>query len=234
MVVINSASFGDEFSSTDVLKSLQDKLKESGSIDVDVDSSLIPILERTTGGGTTSLSGPEQDEVKNKAAEICGPSDQTCIEIKTQELAQQKLKEKETSNVNAANIIKGRRLTVKYTDETGQERTAVIPEGQKFALGAAAKADPGFDYEAATSPWKQVFSSVWGIIGTTLTTFLYVSSILITWITYTEYGNRALQIVVTVISALIPLSGFGLSFFGPMLAEYFRGERILRQKVPAA
>lgn len=230
MVVINSATFGDEFSNTDVLKSLQDKLTDSGAVDVNVDSSLIPLLDRTTGAGATSLTGPEQDDVKQQAAQICGPSDQTCLEIKTQELAQAKLKEKATSEVNAANIVKGRRLTVKYTDETG-EHTVIVPEGQKFALGEAAKPDPGFDYEAAMSPWKQFFSSIWGIIGTALMSFLYASSVIITWMTFSEFGNRILTIAMTAISVFIPLSGFGLSFVGAMAPSYFSGDQILRARI---
>jgi hypothetical protein len=227
MVVINSATFGDEYSSTDVLKTLQDKLSASGSIDVSVDSSLIPSV---TTGETVRLDGPEQEDVKNQAVDICGPSDQTCIEIKSQELAQQKLKEKESQTINSGNIIKGRRLTVKYKDETG-EHTVIIPEGQTFALGADAKPDPGFDYEAATSPWKQLFSSVWGIIGTALTTFLYASSIIITWMTFSEFGNRALTIAMTAVSVFIPLSGFGLSFIGAAAPSYFSGDKILRARI---
>ena len=230
MVVIKSATFGDEFSSTNVLKSLQDKLGESGAIDVEVDSSLIPFLDKST---TVKLDDQEKEDIKNQAAQICGPNDQTCLEIKSQELAQQRLKAKESETVNAANIIKGRRLTVKYTDETGQERTVVVPEGQKFALGEAAKADPGFDYEAAASPWKQLFSSVWAIIGTTLTTFLYVSSIIITWMTFSEFGNKILTIAMTAVSVFIPLSGFGLSFLGAAAPSYFRGDSELRARFSA-
>ena len=235
MVVIQSASFGDEYSSTNVLKSLQDKLAAgSGAIDLTVDSSIIPVLDKATGGGTIALSGPEQEEVKGKAEEVCGPSDQTCLELKTQEFARLKLKEKETTDINAANIIKGRRLTVTYTDASGQSRTAQIPEGQKFELGEKAGApDPGFDYAAAASPWKQMAGSIWAIIGTALTTFLYVSSIVITLTTFTEYGMRYVTIAMTAISALLPLSGFGLSFFAPAIMEFIRSNAILQAKLEA-
>lgn len=229
MVVIKSATFGDEYSNTNVLKTLQDKLSSSGGIDVTVDSSLIPFVSTSD---TVSLAGPEKEDIKNQAAQICGPNDQTCLEIKSQELARQKLKEKETETVNAASIVKGRRLTVNYTDETG-DHTVVVPEGQTFALGAAAKPDPGFDYEAAASPWKKMVSSVWGIIGTALTTFLYATSIIITWMTFSEFGNRVLTIGMTAVSVFIPLSGFGLSFLGAALPSYFGGDRILRARISA-
>ena len=231
MVVIKSATFGDEFSNTNVLKTLQDKLEESGSIKVPVDSSLIPVVTRTTGAGSVSLTTQEQADAKAQAAQICGPSDQTCLEIKTQELAQQKLKEKEQADITTANIVKGRRLTVTYTDASGKERTAIIPEGQTFALGAEANADPGFDYEAASSPWRSFGSNLWGIVGTTVTTFLYATSLVITWMTFSEFGNKVFTIIAMAIAVFIPLSGFGLSFFGAMFPEYFRGDRILRARI---
>jgi len=231
MVVINSATFGDEFSSTDVLKSLQDKLASSGSIKVPVDSSLIPVVTRTTGAGTVTLTNQEQTDIKDKAAEICGPSDQTCLEIKTQELAQQKLKEKETETIASANIVKGRRLTVTYTDENGKQQTAIIPEGQTFALGADAKPDPSFDYDAATSPWRQAISSVWGIVGTSVVAFLYATSLIITWMTFTELGNKIVRVIAMAVAVFLPMSGFGLSFAGAMFPEYFRGDRLLRARI---
>lgn len=231
MVVLKSATFGDEFSNTDVLKSLQEKVTESGSIDVDVDSSLIPLLDKATGAGVTALSDDEKRDIKGQAEQICGPNDQTCLEIKTQELAQARLKEKQTESITAANIIKGRRLTVKYVDETG-ERTAVIPEGQKFALGEAGGApDPNFDWEAATSPWRQFFSSIWGIIGTALTTFLYATSLIITWMTFSELGNTVAKVIAMLIAVFIPLSGFGVSFVGAMFPSYFSGDRELRARI---
>lgn len=234
MVSIQSATFGDEFSSTNVLKSLQDKLAGGGAIDMTVDSSIIPLLDRATGVGATELSGPERQDVKALAEDVCGPSDQTCLDIKTQEFAEKKMKEKAEAGINSANIVKGRRLTVTYTDANGQTRTAKIPEGQKFALGEkAGKPDPSFDYEAAMSPWKGMAASIWAVIGTAVVTFLYVSSIVITLVTYTEYGRRYLTIAMTALSAVLPLSGFGLSFFAPAIAEFVRANAIVSAKVAA-
>lgn len=234
MVSIQSATFGDDFSSTNVLKSLQDKLASGGAIDMTVDSSIIPLVDQASGVGTTELSGPERKEAQALAADICGPSDQTCLDIKTQEFAEKKMKEKAESNINSANIVKGRRLTVTYTDAAGQTRTAKIPEGQKFALGEkAGQPEPGFDYEAAMSPWKQMAGSIWAVVGTAVVTFLYVSSIVITLSTYTEYGIRYLTIAMTALSAFLPLSGFGLSFFAPAIAEFVRANGIVSAKAQA-
>jgi hypothetical protein len=234
MVSIQSATFGDEFSSTNVLKSLQDKLASGGAIDMTVDSSIIPLVDRATGVGATELSGPERQDVKALAEDVCGPSDQTCLDIKTQEFAEKKMKEKAEAGINSANIVKGRRLTVTYTDANGQPRTAKIPEGQKFALGEKAGApDASFDYEAATSPMRGLAMSIWAVVGTTIVTFLYVSSIVITLSTYAEYGRKLLTIAMTAIAAFVPLSGFGLSFFAPAIAEFVRANGIISAKVAA-
>jgi len=231
-IVIKSAKFGDEFSFTDVSQSLQDALKTSGSVAVDVDSSLIPLAARATGRGAIILKTEEQEEIKQTAADMCGASDQTCIEIKTQELAQAKLKEKEASGVNAANIVKGRRLTAEYT-VNGQPMTAVIPEGQKFELGSLANPEApkrSFKPSDITDPWAPLVSSFLGIFGTSIFTFLYASSIIITWMTFVKYGNKMVAAGLTIVSAVFPMSGFGLSFFSSFIAEYFRVDKLQRLK----
>ena len=233
-IVIKSAKFGDEFSFTDVSQSLQDTLKSKGNIAVDVDSSLIPFAARASGVGTIKLTGDEESYIKQTAADMCGSADQTCIEIKTQELAQAELKKKEASNVNSANIVKGRRLTAEYTIN-GKPMTVVIPEGQKFELGelpgsATPKAKP-FRPEDLTDPWKPFLTSFVGIFGTSIFTFLYATSIIITWMTYIKYGSKLFAIGLTGLAALFPMSGYGLAFFGPAIAEYFRVDKALRVKL---
>jgi hypothetical protein len=233
-IVIKSAKFGDEFSFTDVSQTLQDKLKSDGNVALDVDSSLIPFAARASGVGTIKLSQDEQAEIKQTAADMCGSADQTCLELKTQELAQSKLKEKESSNVNAANIVKGRRLTAEYTIN-GKPMTVVIPEGQKFELGGlpsspSAKPKP-FRPEDISDPWKPFLTSFVGIFGTSIFTFLYVTSIIITWMTYVKYGSKLFAIGLTGLAALFPMSGYGLAFFGPAIAEYFRVDKALRVKL---
>ena len=233
-IVIKSAKFGDEFSFTDVSQSLQDKLKAEGNVAVDVDSSLIPFAARASGVGTIKLTQDEEAEIKQTAADMCGSADQVCLEIKTQELAQTELKKKEASNVNSANIVKGRRLTAEYTIN-GKPMTVVIPEGQKFELGdlpssPSAKPKP-FRPEDLSDPWKPFLTSFIGIFGTSIFTFLYVTSIIITWMTYVKYGSKLFAIGLTGLAALFPMSGYGLAFFGPAIAEYFRVDKALRVKL---
>jgi len=232
-IVLKSAKFGDEFSFTDVSQSLQDKLTSDGTVSVDVDSSLIPLAARATGRGAIELKPDEQEEVKQTAADMCGAADQVCIEMKTQELAQAKLKEKEASGVNSANIVKGRRLTAEYT-VNGKPMTAVIPEGQKFELGDLADpkaATRGFKPKDLTDPWEPFLSSFVGVFGTSIFTFLYATSINVTRMTIIKYGSKLFAAGLTIVSAVFPMSGFGLAFFGPAIAEYFRVDKALRVKL---
>jgi hypothetical protein len=232
-IVIKSAKFGDEFSFTDVTKTVKDNIKSDGSISLDVDSSLIPVAARATGRGAVALSTEEQAEIKQIAADMCGAADQTCLEIKTQQLADTKLKEKEASTVNSANIIKGQRATFDYTIN-GKPMTAIVPAGQKFELGALTESTPAsqpFRVSDVASPWTAFFSSFIGIFGTSIFTFLYATSIIITWMTFVKYGSKLFAIGMTAVAAVFPMTGYGLAFFGPAIAEYFRVDKALRIKL---
>lgn len=234
MVVVTSATFGDEFTRTDVLKSIQDKIAKDGAISIPVDSSILPIKAKAL-GAETKLEPDEQEEIKETAAQMCGAADQVCLELKMQELAQQKLKDKAAQTVNSGNIVKGRRLTVTYTDASGKTQTAVIPEGQTFELGELKKAEPGkadpnFDWEAATSPYRELFSSWWMILGTIILTFFYVTSIIITWMTYIKHNTRLMAAGMTAIAVFIPYSGFGLAFLAGALPGFIETDKALRDR----
>lgn len=224
MVVVRSATYGNEFTSTDVLKTIQDKLAKDGGVSIPVDSSILPIKAKAL-GADNKLLPDEQEEIKELAANMCGAADQVCLEKKMQELAQQKLKEKEAQSVSSTTVIKGDRLTVEFEDEKGVTQRAVIPAGQMFELGDLkkddpGKADPAFDYEAAMSPYRELFSSWWMILGTMALTFFYASSIIITWSTYAKRNSKLLAAGVTAIAVFIPYSGFLLSLLAGMVPEY--------------
>lgn len=229
MVVIKSAKFGDEFDTTDVSKTLADKVKD-GAIDIYVDSGIIPFVDKATGVKTTKLTDDDKREIKDTVAEMCGPTDQVCMTIKQQELMDARLKQKEaTKTTSTTQVIKGRKLTVTYTDASGATRTAIIPEGQQFQVGDLGKRNPTPEpVDTRPSAASQIFSSVWGVVGTTVLTFLYASSIIITWMTFIKYGSKLVAAGMVAVSVFIPFSGFGLSFFGPFLAEYFRVDKLAR------
>ena len=232
MVVIKKATFGDEFDSTDVMKTVTEKLKE-GSIDLYVDSSIIPWVDKATNAKTTSLSSDDKQEIKDTVAEMCGPSDQICMEVKTQELVKARLAQKEaTKNSSTTQVIKGRRLTVTYTDKGGAERTVVVPEGQQFQLGDIGKKKPGIIPPIDMSPGaaKQFFDSWWKIVGAAVAAFLWVSSVIITWMTYIKYGSKVVAAGMVAIAVFIPYSGFALSFVGPFIREYMRVDKLSRMR----
>lgn len=230
MVKVLKASFGDEYGNTDVLKTLNDKVKDD-AIDIYVDSSIIPFIDTISGAKSTKLSDDEKTEVNTLAEQMCGPTDQICLEIKREELAASLLKKKEaTKTSSTAQIIKGRRLTVEYEDANGERRKAIVPEGQQFQVGKLGKEEAAAPVETETPAWQKIFSSWWGILGTFLMTFLYVASIIITWMTFVRYGSKILAGGMVAVSVFIPYSGFGLSFFGPFIAEYFRVDKMARLK----
>lgn len=230
MVKILSAKFGDDFGSTDVMQSLSNKVQD-GAIDVYVDSSIIPIVDKAAGAKTTQLSADEITEVRDTAVQMCGPSDQTCLEIKRQEIADAKLKQKEAEKtMSTAEVIKGRRLTVTYQDASGARRTAVVPEGQQFQVGKLGTESTPAPIETVEPAWKQILSSGWGIVGMFIAAFLYTASVVMTWMTFNAYSSKIIAGSMTAIAVFIPYSGFGLSFFGPFIAEYFRTDKLGRLK----
>ena len=232
MVKITKATFGDEFDNTDVMKTVTEKLKD-GSIDLYVDSSIIPWVDKATNAKKTSLTPDDKQEIKDTVAEMCGPADQVCMEVKTQELVKARLAQKEaTKTSSTTQVIKGRRLTVTYIDKNGVERNVVVPEGQQFQLGDVGKTKPGFIPPIDMSPGaaQQLFDSWWKILGTAVLTFLWVSSVIITWMTYIKYGSKVVAAGMVAIAVFIPYSGFALSFFGPFFAEYFRVDKLSRMR----
>jgi hypothetical protein len=232
MVVVKSATYGDEFTSTDVLKRIQDLLAKDGAISIPVDSSILPIKAKAL-GADNKLLPDEQEEIKELAANMCGAADQVCLEKKMQELAQQKLKDKEAQAVSSTRVVKGERLTVEYIDEKGVPQRAVIPAGQMFELGDLKKEDPGapdpaFDYEAATSPYRELFSSWWVILGTAIATFAYASSIIMTWMTYVKRNTKLVAGLMTAIAVFLPYSGFFLSAIAGALPEFMAKTKTLQ------
>lgn len=228
-----SAKFGDDYDSTDITESVAKKFKD-GAVSFRVDSGLIPFVDKATKVKTVELTPDDKQEINEQVAEMCGPNDQTCMEVKRDELKKAKLVEKEAAkSASTVQVIKGRRATITYKDDLGVERTVMVPEGQDFELGNLGKKAPdGLDEPLELSPpmWKKVLSSWWGILGTAVMAFLYVSSIVITWMTFVKYNSKMLAGGMVAIAVFIPYSGFALSFFGPFISEYFRVDKLARLK----
>lgn len=229
MVVVKSATYGDEYSSTDVLSPLQTKLSKGG--DVVVNSSLVPIVSKVL--GPTTLTDAEKEDAKAQAVQACGgSSDQTCIEHKTQEFARKRLQEKEKEAETPASIVKGNRLTLKYVGSDGRERTAVIPEGQRVDLNPPA-AKP-FDTDKPGFSWSSVFGTAVTSVLAMTGTFLYVGSVFLTWKYFPRYGMRTLTWIMTAIAVLVPYSGFVLTLGGMIVDGYTTRRARIQELIGAA
>jgi len=208
-VSIESAYLGDEKSRVNVTESIRKKITSSG-IEVPVDSSLIPILQLE---GEIKLSNDEIIEARQKAENVCGSgNDRTCIEMKTQEFARQRLAEKENEKVSTANIIKGRRLTVTIQDG-GKKKVLEVPEGQVFKLtkqelGSKKLEDSVAERFNITGPLLEFLKALLIIVSTGL----YAFSILITYRTFLEAGYLWQTYVATAVSVFLPYSGFLIVF----------------------
>lgn len=215
-IVIQSATFGDERSNTDITKALQERIKKEGKVDVPVNSSLVPVFGQ---GGAVKLDDTEIADAKQQAEEACGgPGDQVCLEIKQQEFQAQRLSEKRMENNKVENIIKGRRLRVKYR-EGNEVKIAEIPEGQDFTVATLsqskdAPAAPPFKLETpslSVSPGEIVLK-ILGWLGIVAATFFYAFSILVTYVSFNKSGYGWLKYVATAAAVLIPYSGYAITF----------------------
>lgn len=221
-VTIQSATFGDERSNTDVTATLAELLKTKGGLDVPVNSSLVPVFGA---GSAAKLTDQEVNDASTKAQEACGgTSDQVCIELKQQEFQAQRLQEKRMENNRVENIIKGRRLRVTYIDENKKLQIAEIPEGQTFKLETSKKAPVPIKLDTSQYSFSLGGTALeivkWVMVA--LATFFYAFSILITYRSFIRAGYKILTYVATAVSVLVPYSGYAivLAFFG--LEEYVK------------
>jgi hypothetical protein len=230
MAKIESAFLGDELSSQNITNSIRDRIDNgNGRIDVEVNSSLIPLINRPQ---KIELTGNERDEIEKKAVEQCGGAfDSRCVEFAKAKLQASKLEEKEKEATSTANMVKGRRLTVKYTDETGKKQTAIIPEGQRFQLGVPESTLSTAKVKTSSEPFK--FPSLTGtalelfkILSVIVLTFLFAASVALTYKTTMLSGyNRYLAYGLTAAAVFIPYSGFVISLLVAAIAAYMESKK---------
>jgi len=201
-IVINQATWGDETATTDITQSMQDKAKP-GYLDLVADNTLVPALDLLSGSKNVTLSDSEKADIKTQATNICGSaSDDKCIKFQTNQLESASLQKKVAEQQSSANIITGRRLTLTYTDDqTGQQRTVAIPDGQKVKFGTAPTVKlPNF------TPSGTVLASL-SVVSQVVMTLLYVFSIGATYRLLILTGHTIVAYVLTGIAIVIPYSG---------------------------
>lgn len=130
MARIDSAYFGDDVGYRNITDALRRKIS-GGKLDVVANSELIPTFEAAP---ETTLEVEDEKKIREDAVRSCGEADQTCLEATKARLRQERLKEKERTNMSSANIVKGRRLTVNIVDKDKKRRTLIVPDGQKLLL----------------------------------------------------------------------------------------------------
>lgn len=233
-VTIQSAYFGDEVSSRNVTDALNSRIS-SGQREIPVNSGIIPMLQV---GGVVTLTKEDEDKIKKDAAAQCnGGADQTCVANRIQDLRRLRLQQKETENVSSnANLVKGRRLTVKLKDDKGQVSEYVIPEGQAFKPDIAAAAvknetfvetKPKVALDAPSLDVKSIlaklFTGVGWTIFTAVATFGYVVSIMFVYEMFTKLNyTKYFVLTMVAIAALIPYSGFVIVGLAKFIPVYFQ------------
>jgi hypothetical protein len=232
-VTIQSAYFGDEVSSRNVTDSINSRIR-GGQTEIPVNSSIIPLLQV---GGVITLTDDEKKTIQKQAEEECrGGADQNCVTNMKQTLTRQRLQAKETENVaSTANIVKGRRLTVKVKDEKGATSEFVIPEGQDFkpdvavraAKGEPAKREAVAPVDLSKKPFQLPSLSgtllkVATIGSAMIGTFLYVFSIMLTYRAFLDASyTKAIVLAFTALAAFVPGSGYVIVFLYNFVPEYF-------------
>lgn len=205
---IESAYYGDEKSMRNITASLGDKITGT-TLDVGVDEKLIPAFEVSE---KTELSSLEEKNLRNMASKTCGGVDQECINATEARLRQEKLAEKERSANSAVGVIKGRRLTVNILDADGKRRRVVVPDGQKFKLDNVAIGS-GKDGKSSLPTLKYAQTQLYMIAGIVLGTIVYVFGIIATYTIFAPRFGLPVAIPMTVISVVVPYSGYMMIFF---------------------
>ena len=225
MAYIQSAYLGDEKSSQNITKVLNERISDN-KIDVTVNSGLMPMFEVTD---KVELSQNDEDEIAQEAEKQCGSAnDNECITATKARLRRSKLEEKELQQQSSAYLIKGRRLTVNYIDEKGKKRTAIVPEGQQFKLEnlkpLKQPVAPGQKPQFETPSLVPSFGSTvleFTKIGTIIVSvFLYAFSVVATYKTFIQSGYKWGGYAATAASVFFPYSGYVIMLVFFAVKEY--------------
>lgn len=222
---IESAYYGDENGFANITNSFIKKISNR-VIDVTANGDLKPTFEAAP---ETKLEPADEKEIREDAIRACGgEADQKCLEVTKLKLSEEKLKEKERTDISKS-VMKGDRLTVNIRDENGKLRKLVTPAGQKFKLENVAGGAQGTPTNIPTLDDIQTQAIL--IITTMLGAFAWVFSIVATYaifmreyektgrdmFQYVAYGTTVFAIIFPGAGILILMFWFGFQSF---LKEY--------------
>jgi hypothetical protein len=202
-IVINQATWGDETSATDITDSLQ-KQAAGGYLDTQANNSLVPAIDLLGANMTVNLSDTEKAEIKTQSATICGNvSDKKCLDYQQNQLETSMLQAKLAEKQSSANVVKGRRLTLTYTDtSTGVQRTVAVPDGQAVKFGTP----PSIAFPTMPTLGGAALAGATGIT-TMIATVLYAFSIFVTYRLLVLSGHLTVAYVLTGLAIVFPYSG---------------------------
>lgn len=224
-VFIESAYYGDEKSFANITSSFLNRVI-GGVVDVTANSDLKPTFEAAP---ETKLEPSDEKEIREDAVKACGgEADQKCLEATKLKLSQEKLKEKERTDLGKG-VMKGDRLTVNIVDANGKRRTLITPAGQKFKLEnvTGSKKDAGMALPTLEQTQQRVI-----LLATTIAVaFAWVFSIVATYAIFmrefTATGidmYRIIAYVTTGVAAIFPGAGIVIMMiwfgFRSFLREY--------------
>jgi len=223
MATINSVLIGDERTQRDITQSFVKTQIKNDRVDVVANSSLIPAFETTP---VSHLTDAEEKEITDQAIKQCnGGSDESCMRNTTDRARQSKLEQKMKEAHSSATVVKGRRMTVKYTDEYGEDHTVVVPEGQTFQLDKVAGGEKKASLlsslpELPTA--SETTMKILGILSVIIMSFLYAFSVVATYKTLTVDYSRTVAIAGTVAAVMFPYLGFFIMFGYFLIREVYK------------
>jgi hypothetical protein len=150
-----------------------------------------------------TLTDMDKEMAKQQATQQCGgnANDQQCMAERTSKLEQSILQQRVAEQNSSDKAVKGRRLTVTVVDDSGKEKTVMIPDGQQFKMG--------------NPPMSSRLPSMAGVMSTLFTTLwtgvlllAWVYSVISTYRTLIEAGYVMPAYIATGVAVLIPYSGF--------------------------
>jgi len=222
-IVINQATWGDESSTTDITESLQ-KQAAGGYLNTKANNSLVPAINLLGPNMSVNLNDTEKADIKTQAATICGNvSDRKCIDYQQNQLETSMLQGKLSDKQSSANIVKGRRLTLTYTDtDTGLQKTVAVPDGQEVKFGTP----PSIALPSMPSLGGTVLAGATGIT-TLIATVLYAFSIFVTYRLLVLTGHLAVAYVLTGVAIVFPYSGLVTTPIALAVFKYMGSQKVV-------
>jgi hypothetical protein len=153
-------------------------------------------------------------DIKDQAIKNCqgNANDTACINQQKATLEAALLQTKVAQQNSSANIINGRRLTIDFIDQNGNEQAIMVPDGQQFTAGTkgGVPVSSGVKTTSSNAGGSSVLSFLGtglGYVVTILLTILWAFSVVVTYRVLVLAGHITVAYVLTALAIFIPYSG---------------------------